>query len=80
MNNQSFNQSGLHDWVFVYELSDFSFEFHCSQLWIWNLMMNQQENDLKNRTCFYFDDIIKAENFNFDNILVDEKSYKNILV
>ena len=26
-------------------------------------MMNQQENDLKNRTCFYFDDIIKAENF-----------------
>ena len=43
-------------------------------------MMNQQENDLKNRTCFYFDDINKAENFNFDNILVDEKSYKNILV
>ena len=43
-------------------------------------MMNQQENDLKNRTCFYFDDIIKAENLNFDNILVDEKSYKNILV
>ena len=35
---------------------------------------------LKNRTCYYFDDIIKTEDFDFDNILLDEKSYKNILI
>ena len=38
---------------------------------------------IKNRTCYYFDDILKIEDFfNFDNliILIDEKSYKNILV
>ena len=30
--------------------------------------------------CYYFDDVIKIEDFNFDNILLDEKSYKNILM
>ena len=36
---------------------------------------------VKNRTCYYFDDILKIEDFfNFDNILIDEKSCKNILV
>ena len=35
---------------------------------------------LKNRTCCFFDYIIKTEDFNLDNILIDEKSYKNILV
>ena len=34
----------------------------------------------KNCTCYYFDDIIKFEEFNFDNILIDEKSYENILI
>ena len=34
---------------------------------------------IKNRTCYYFDDIIKIEDFDFDNILIDEKSYENIL-
>ena len=30
---------------------------------------------IKNRTCYYyFDDIIKIEHFDFDNILIDEKS------
>ena len=24
--------------------------------------------DIKNRTCYYFDDIIKTEDFDFDNI------------
>ena len=38
------------------------------------------ETDIKNRTCYYFDDIIKIEDFNLDNVLIDEKSYKNILV
>ena len=28
-----------------------------------------KENDIKNRTCYYIDDIIKIEDFNLDNIL-----------
>ena len=31
-------------------------------------------------SCYYFDDIIKIEDFDPDNILIDEKSYENILV
>ena len=30
--------------------------------------------------CYYFDDIAKFEDFDFDNILLDEKSYENILI
>ena len=30
--------------------------------------------------CYYFDDIIKIEEFHLHNILKDEKSYENILV
>ena len=30
--------------------------------------------NFKNRTCYYFDDIIKLEDFDLDNILIDEKS------
>ena len=36
--------------------------------------------DIKNLKCYYLDDIVKAKDFDFDNILIDEKSYKNILV
>ena len=35
---------------------------------------------IKNRTCYYFDDIIKLEDFDLDNILIDEKSHENILL
>ena len=37
---------------------------------------------IKYCTCYYFDLylIMKIEDFNLDNILIDEKSYKNILV
>ena len=28
---------------------------------------------VKNHTCYYFDDIIKIEDFNTSNILIDEK-------
>ena len=31
---------------------------------------------IKNRTCYQFDDIIKLEDFDFDNILIDEKSHE----
>ena len=39
-----------------------------------------KEIDVKNRTCYYFDAISKAGIFNVNNILIDEKPYKNILV
>ena len=29
--------------------------------------------------CDYFNDIIKSEDIDLDNILIDEKSYENIL-
>ena len=34
----------------------------------------------KNRTCCYFNDIIKLQDFVIDNILIDEKPHKNILI
>ena len=34
---------------------------------------------IKNSTCYYFDDIIKLEDFDIDNILIDEKSHEYIL-
>ena len=35
---------------------------------------------IKNCKCYYFDDIIKLEDFDIDNILIDEKSHENILI
>ena len=35
---------------------------------------------IKNRRCYYFDGIIKLEDFDLDNILIDEKSHENILI
>ena len=31
-------------------------------------------------SCYYFDGIIKIEDFDPDNVLIDEKSYEDILV
>ena len=39
-----------------------------------------KEVRIKNHTCYYFDDIIELEDFDLDNILIDEKSYENILI
>ena len=39
-----------------------------------------KEIGIKNRTCYYLNDVIKVEDFDLDNILADEKSYENILV
>ena len=36
--------------------------------------------DIKNRTYYFLDDIIKLKNFDSSNIKIDEKSYKNILI
>ena len=33
--------------------------------------------DIKNRACYYFDDIIKTEDFSLHNISIDEKLYEN---
>ena len=30
--------------------------------------------------CYHFDDLIKLENFDIDNIFIDEKSHENILI
>ena len=35
--------------------------------------------DIKNRTYYFFDDIINIKNFDPNKIKIDEKSYKNIL-
>ena len=35
-----------------------------------------KEIELSNRTYYYFHDIIKIEDFDLDNILIDEKLYK----
>ena len=34
----------------------------------------------KKRKCYYFDDIINLEDFDLDNILIEEKSHENILI
>ena len=38
------------------------------------------KNRVNNRMFYYFDDTIKSEDFDFDNISIDEKSYKNIVI
>ena len=35
---------------------------------------------VKDHTCYYFDDIIRIEDFDIKNILIDEKPFENILV
>ena len=35
---------------------------------------------IKNRRCYYFDDIIKFDDFDFKNILIAEKSHRKLLI
>ena len=35
---------------------------------------------IKNRMSYYFDDIIKIQDFDFGNILLEEKSYENVFI
>ena len=39
-----------------------------------------KEIEVKNQTYYFFDDIINIKNFDPNNIKIDEKSYKNILI
>ena len=44
-------------------------------------MSNKVKNiDIKNCTYYFFNDIIKNRNFERNNIKIDEKWYKNILI
>ena len=43
-------------------------------------MNNLKEINIKNCNCCYFKDVIKTEDFDFNNILLDGKTYENILV
>ena len=36
--------------------------------------------NIKNQTYYFFDDIIDVKNFDLNNIKIDEKLYKNILI
>ena len=36
--------------------------------------------DIKNRTYYFFNDLINIKSFDPNNIKIDEKSYKNILI
>ena len=36
--------------------------------------------DIKNRTYYFFNDIVNIKNLDPNNIKIDEKSYKNILI
>ena len=38
--------------------------------------MNFKKFVLKNRRCYYFDGIIKFEDIDFDNILIEENGVK----
>ena len=35
---------------------------------------------IENRTCYYFDCMTKLEDFDLDNLFIDEKSYENIFI
>ena len=36
--------------------------------------------NIKNRTCYYFDDIMTVIDIDFNNILLNKKPYKNLLI
>ena len=38
---------------------------------------NSEDIDIKNRTCYFFDGLIKIENLDFNDILINDKSYEN---
>ena len=42
--------------------------------------MSVKNINLKTHTCYFFADIINIKDFDPNNIKLDEKSYKNILI
>ena len=49
---------------------------------VWYKLENNElkKVSIRNCRCYYFGDIIKLEDFDLDNILIDEKSLENILI
>ena len=41
-------------------------------------MGNIKEINIKNRTYYFFDDMIKIKNFDSNSLEIEKKSYKNI--
>ena len=39
-----------------------------------------KETVIKNRMCYYFDDVINGTKISFSNVLLDKELYENILV
>ena len=39
-----------------------------------------KDKDIKNRTYYIFNDIINIKNFDSNNIKIDARSYKNIVI
>ena len=39
-----------------------------------------KDTDIKNWTYYFFNDIVNVKNVDPNNIKIDEKSYKNILI
>ena len=46
----------------------------------WKIMNLKIRVVLKDCTCFQFNDIMKLEDFDIDNILINKKSHENILI
>ena len=42
--------------------------------------MNVKDINIKSLTYYFFNDIIRTQIFDWNNIKIDEKSYKNILI
>ena len=42
--------------------------------------MSSKDINIKNRTYYFFNDIIYIENFDPNNIRIDKNSYKNIFI
>ena len=43
-------------------------------------MNSLKEIDIKNRTFYFFDDMINIKNFDPNEFKIDERPYKNILI
>ena len=41
---------------------------------------NELKINIKNHACYHFEDIIKINDLNFENILIDEKPNETILI
>ena len=65
--------------VIIMQNIDLNKKVHCC-----TKNMKTENNDfervsIKNRTCYYFHDITKIKDFDFDNVLINSKLYENIL-